>query len=51
VAALWFTTGVKMPPITFTLNINAQPAPGSQIYLGNPATQVSSGSPLTFTRQ
>jgi hypothetical protein len=45
-----FTTGTTVTSITFTLNINGQPAGNLALHLGAFNTQSATGSPLTFTR-
>jgi hypothetical protein len=45
-----FTTSTTATSITFTLDINGQPATTSQIYLGSPPAQATGGSPITYTR-
>jgi hypothetical protein len=45
-----FTTPQTVGSITFTLDVNGQPASASQLYLGSPPVPSASASPLAFTR-
>jgi hypothetical protein len=45
-----FTAPQPVTSITFTLQVNGQPAAATQIYLGSPPAQSASASPLVFTR-